>query len=457
MPDQHEQTPLDRPQGDPFDLSAGDPFGPHNLPYGVFSLPTPDADPAPGAPGPSPGSGPSPAPGSGSSSGAVDGRRVGVRLGDHVLDAGAVAAALGSPYVSLLARPTLNPLLAAGRTAWSDVRRALTAWVTVPAYRETVRPLLHPLSEVTLHLPFDVADYVDFYASEHHARNVGQIFRPDAEDSLTPNWKHLPIGYHGRSGTVVVSGTDIVRPRGQRKAPTDPAPVFGPSVKLDIEAEVGFVVGAPSERGTPVGLGEFREHVFGLCLLNDWSARDVQAWEYVPLGPFLGKSFATSVSAWITPLDALEGARVSPPERTHPLLPYLDDSPEASGEPGGHEPDGYDLRISVAINGQVVSEPPFATMYWTAAQQLAHMTVNGASLRTGDLYGSGTVSGPRLDQRGSLLELTWNGRDPLPLDDGPRTFLADKDEVTLTAWAPGPDGTRVGLGEVRGRVVGGDV
>ncbi|MCZ0204089.1 fumarylacetoacetase [Streptomyces achromogenes] len=401
----------------PFDVPEGDPFGPHNLPYGVFSP-----------------------------LGSTE-RRIGVRLGNHVLDAGAAAAAVGSPHQALLAAPTLNPLLAAGRATWSEIRRAVTSWVTDPAHRPTVEPLFHPLSEVTLHLPFDVADYVDFYASEHHARNVGQIFRPDAEDSLTPNWKHLPIGYHGRAGTVVVSGTDVVRPAGQRKGPADPAPVFGPSVRLDIEAEVGFVVGVPSRQGRPVALGDFREHVFGLCLLNDWSARDIQAWEYVPLGPFLGKSFATSVSAWITPLEALEHARVAPPERTHPLLPYLDDT--ASGV----EPGGYDLRISVAVNGHVVSEPPFSTMYWTAAQQLAHMTVNGASLRTGDLYGSGTVSGPAEDQRGSLLELTWNGRDPLELPDGKRAFLLDGDVVTLSAWAPGPDGRRVGLGEVTGRVV----
>ncbi|AOR32696.1 fumarylacetoacetase [Streptomyces fodineus] len=403
----------------PFDVPEGDPFGPHNLPYGVFSP-----------------------------SGSTE-RRVGVRLGDHVLDAGAAAAALGSPHHALLARPTLNKLLAAGRPTWSEVRRAVTAWVTDPAHHETLEPLFHPLSEVTLHLPFEVADYVDFYASENHSRNVGKIFRPDAEDSLTPNWKHLPIGYHGRSGTVVVSGTDVVRPSGQRKAPTDPAPVFGPSIRLDIEAEVGFVVGVPSTLGSPVDLADFREHVFGLCLLNDWSARDIQAWEYVPLGPFLGKSFATSVSAWITPLEALEHARVAPPERTHPLLPYLDDSAP------GIEPGGYDLRISVAINGHVVSEPPFSTMYWTAAQQLAHMTVNGASLRTGDLYGSGTVSGPEERQRGSLLELTWNGRDPLELPDGKRTFLEDGDVVTLSAWAPAADGRRVGLGEVSGRVVAG--
>ncbi|SEC75018.1 fumarylacetoacetase [Streptomyces sp. TLI_105] len=400
----------------PLDLAEGDPFGPHNLPYGVFST----AD-EPGR------------------------RRLGVRIGGHVLDAGAAAYALGSPYAALLAQPSLNPLLAAGRTAWRDVRRALTAWVTVPAHRADIEPLLHPLDAVTLHLPYEVADYVDFYASEHHATNVGRIFRPDG-DALTPNWKHLPIGYHGRAGTVVVSGTDVVRPSGQRKAPSDPAPVFGPSVKLDIEAEVGFLVGTPSELGRPVPLSDFREHVFGLTLLNDWSARDVQAWEYVPLGPFLGKSFQTSVSAWVTPLEALDAARTAPPARDFPLLPYLDDAAE-------EEPGGFDLRISVEINGEVVAEPPFSSMYWTAAQQLAHMTVNGASLRTGDLYGSGTVSGPEVNQRGSLLELTWNGRDALELPGGKRTFLEDGDEVVLTAWAPGPDGTRVALGEVRGRIV----
>ncbi len=408
-----EQSPLTSA----LDIAEGDPFGPHNLPYGVFST----AD-------------------------APERRRVGVRIGNHVLDAGAAALALGSPYAQLLAQPSLNPLLAAGRTAWRDVRRALTAWVTSPAHREDIEPLLHPLDAVTLHLPYEVGDYVDFYASENHATNVGRIFRPDG-DALTPNWKHLPIGYHGRSGTVVVSGTDVVRPSGQRKAPADAAPVFGPSVKLDIEAEVGFLVGTPSELGKPVGLGEFRDHVFGLSLLNDWSARDLQAWEYVPLGPFLGKSFATSVSAWVTPLEALEEARVALPPRDVPVLPYLDDSDE-------EEAGGFDLRISVAVNGVVVSEPPFSGMYWSAAQMLAHMTVNGASLRTGDLYGSGTVSGARTEQRGSLLELTWNGTEPLELPTGKRTFLEDGDEVTLTAWAPGPDGTKVGLGEVTGRIVG---
>ncbi|MFC9429885.1 fumarylacetoacetase [Streptomyces sp. NPDC056987] len=406
------------PEQSPLETAEGDPFGPHNLPYGVFST----AD-------------------------EPDRRRVGVRIGDHVLDAGAAALALGSPYAALLARPSLNPLMAAGRTAWRDVRRALTAWVTVPAHRPDIEPLLHPLGAVTLHLPYEVADYVDFYASEHHATNVGRIFRPDGE-ALTPNWKHLPIGYHGRSGTIVVSGTEVTRPAGQRKAPADPAPIFGPSVKLDIEAEVAFVVGVPSRQGSPVELASFRDHVFGLSLLNDWSARDLQAWEYVPLGPFLGKSFATSVSAWVTPLEALDAARVAPPARSVPVLPYLDDAED-------EEPGGFDLRISVALNGEVISEPPFSTMYWTAAQQLAHLTVNGASLRTGDVFASGTVSGPAREQRGCLLELTWNGTEPVELPGGKRAFLEDGDEVTLTAWAPGPDGTKVGLGEVRGRIAAG--
>ncbi|MGP3927631.1 fumarylacetoacetase [Streptomyces sp. 8N616] len=403
MPEQRKRSPLDLPEGDAFGL--------HNLPYGVFST----AD--------EPGN-----------------RRIGVRYGDHVLDVHTAATALGSPHSDLLAHPTLNALMAAGRPIWQAVRAGIRTWLGYPA----IEPFLHPLTDVTLHLPFEVADYVDFYASEHHATNVGRIFRPDSEP-LTPNWKHLPIGYHGRAGTVVVSGTPVVRPSGQRKAPADRAPVFGPSQRLDIEAEVGFVVGTPSALGEPVPQSAFRDHVFGVCLLNDWSARDIQAWEYVPLGPFLGKSFATSVSAWVTPLEALDTARTTPPARDHELLPYLDES--------GLEPGGLDIRITVSINGYPVSEPPFSTMYWTAAQQLAHMTVNGASLRTGDLFASGTVSGPRAEERGCLLELTWAGRDPVELPDGKRTFLEDGDEVTLTAWAPGPGGATTGLGEVTGRIL----
>ncbi|MER6298277.1 fumarylacetoacetase [Kitasatospora sp. NPDC001539] len=392
------------------------PFGVHNLPYGVFT-----ADDQPGR------------------------RRIGVRVGDFVLDAGAAARAAGAPS-ALLDADSLNPLMAAGRSAWTRVRTDLTTWLTDASYREALSPALLPADEVGLHLPFEVADYVDFYASEHHATNLGRIFRPGSEP-LTPNWKHLPIGYHGRAGTVVVSGTPVVRPHGQRKAPADAAPAFGPSRRLDIEAEVGFVVGTPSQLGQPVPLDDFREHVFGVCLLNDWSARDIQAWEYVPLGPFLGKSFATSVSPWIVPLDALEHARVAPPARDVEPLPYLDDR--------GGEPWGLDLALEVRLNGHLVSRPPFAAMYWTAQQQLTHMTVNGASLRTGDLFASGTVSGPEPDTRGALIELTWNGEEPIKLPDGTtRTFLEDGDEVAITATAPGPDGTVVGFGEVSGRVSG---
>jgi fumarylacetoacetase len=261
---------------------------------------------------------------------------------------------------------------------------------------------------------------------------------------LPPNWRHLPIGYHGRAGTVVVSGTDIVRPSGQRRPPDAPSPVFGPSERLDIEAEVGFVIGAASTMGTALSTADLADHVFGVVLLNDWSARDIQAWEYQPLGPFLGKSFATSVSAWVVPLDALAAARVPGPEQSPPVLPYLLETDRYS----------YDIRIEVVWDGTVVSRPPFAGMYWTPAQQLAHLTANGASVRPGDLYASGTVSGPARGQVGSLLELTWGGAEPVTLDDGrTRTFLEDGDTVTLTATAPGPAGTVVGFGEVLGRIV----
>jgi fumarylacetoacetase len=382
-------------------------FGVDNLPYGVFS--TPGTTP-----------------------------RTGVAIGDAVLD---LAAATGD---DVHATGSLNAFMARGPQAWAELRDRLTEWFTDEVHRGAVEPHLVPRSQVALHLPIEVADYVDFYSSQHHAENLGRMFRPDSAP-LTPNWKHLPIGYHGRAGTVAVSGTPVVRPSGQRKAPTDEAPTIGPSQRLDIEAEVGFVVGTPSELGTPVPLTGFSEHVFGVCLVNDWSARDLQAWEYVPLGPFLGKSFLTSVSPWVVPLAALEAARVRPPARDVPLLPYLDDTDT--------DPWGLDIRIEVRLNGELVSCPPFDLMYWTPAQQLAHMTVNGASLRTGDLFASGTVSGPATDQRGSFIELSWGGTEPLTLADGTtRTFLQDGDEVTLTATAPGASGGRISLGEVTGRI-----
>ena len=387
------------------DLPDGTGFGLDNLPYGTFST-------------------------------AGGGRRTGVAVGDLVLD---LAAASGDP---VHATGSLNAFLAQGPQAWQRQRAALQAWFTDDAHRGDVEPHLLPRAGVTLHLPVDVADYVDFYSSQHHAENVGRLFRPDSPP-LTPNWKHLPIGYHGRAGTVQVSGTPVVRPSGQRK-PADGPPVFGPSQRLDVEAEVGFVVGVPSQLGRPVPLQAFSEHVFGVCLVDDWSARDLQAWEYVPLGPFLGKSFLTSVSPWVVPLAALEAARVRPPARDPQPLPYLDDT---------DAPWGLDITLEVRLNGELVSRPPYASTYWTAAQQLAHLTVNGASLRTGDLYASGTVSGPAPDQRGSLLELSEAGAQPLRLADGTtRAFLEDGDVVSITASAPGAGGGRIGFGEVIGRV-----
>ncbi|WP_153504580.1 fumarylacetoacetase [Cumulibacter manganitolerans] len=375
-------------------------FGLANLPYGVFS--TPDRSP-----------------------------RVGVRYGDGVLD---LAEAFGETY---FATATLNELMAQGRQVWDRERARITRLLSERA------PSLVPIEDVTMHLPIKVADYVDFYASEHHASNVGRIFRPDAEP-LLPNWRHLPVGYHGRSSTIVVSGTDIVRPSGQTKGPQDDAPTYGPCRRLDVEVEVGYIVGVGAPMGGRVSGAEFADHVFGCVLLNDWSARDIQAWEYVPLGPHLGKSFATSISPWVVPLAALEPARTGPPARTVPLLPYLQEGEDWA----------LRLELELELNGETVSRPPYDTMYFTGAQMLAHLTVNGAALSTGDLYGSGTVSGPEPDQRGSFLELSWGGTEPLTLADGSqRTFLQDGDTATIRGTFTGAGGELCSFGEVTGRIL----
>ena len=388
------------------DLPPDSLFGLANLPYGVFSA---RRRPDPG---------------------------IGVRIGDSVLDLTRVLAD------AVFAEPSLNAFMAQGRGRWSEVRAQVSEMLTAERHRSAVEAALYPLPGVRLHMPFTPGDYADFFGNEYHAANAGRIFRPGAEP-LSPNWKHLPVGYHGRSGTIVLSGTPVTRPRGQRKGPQDSAPAFGPSRRLDFEAEVGWVIGTGSPLGTPVTVGEFADHVFGAFLLNDWSSRDLQSWESQPLGPFLAKSFATSISPWIVPLDALEHARISPPPRDPEPLPYLADAGKW----------GLDLALEVRLNGHLVSRPPFATMYWTPAQMLAHLTANGASTRTGDLYASGTVSGPDREQRGCLLELSWGGAEPLTLADGSvRTFLVDADEVSITATAPGSGGARIGFGEVAGRI-----
>ncbi len=369
--------------------------------------------------------------------------RVGVAIGDYVLDLTTATGRVMPGRAHLFSSGSLDQFLAAGVAAWSAVRAEVTRWLSDEACRPVIEDLLVPAENVSLRLPFTVADYVDFYASEHHASNLGRIFRPDSEP-LMPNWKHLPVGYHGRAGTVVVSGTDIRRPCGQTRPAGAGRPTYGPCARLDFEAELGFVVGAPSHLGEPVPAGRFAEHVFGVCLVNDWSARDIQAWEYVPLGPFLGKSFATTVAPWILPLPALEHARVRPPSRDAELIGYLTESADW----------GLDIDFEVRLNGHVLSRPPYSAMYWSPAQMLAHMTVNGASLRTGDLYASGTVSGPDRAGQGSLIELGWGGTEPVPLPDGSsRTWLHDGDEISITATAAGEDGARIGLGSAVGCIL----
>ena len=372
--------------------------------------------------------------------------QIAVAIGQHALPLGAATEAglfdntLDDP-TPLLTADTLNPLMAAGPRTWRAVRARVTDRLESRAHAPAVQPLLLPLPQTRNHLPFTVADYTDFFSSRHHAENLGRILRPGTEP-LHPNWTHLPAGYHGRAGSITVSGTPVTRPHGQRIPPNDTQPVYGPTIRLDFEAEVGFIVGVPTRTGQTLTVDEFSDHVFGAVLVNDWSARDIQAWEYQPLGPFLGKSFATSVSPWIVTLDALAEARVAPPHQDPAPLPHLI---------GDHW--GYDLRLRVELNGTPISEPPFAGLYWTPAQQLAHLTSNGAPLRTGDLLASGTVSGPEPHQRGSLIELTWNGGYPLLLADGTtRTFLADGDTVTITATAPGPPGTHIGFGAVTGTI-----
>lgn len=385
--------------------------------------------------------------------------RIGTAIGDRILDVRVVAESGLLDDVcdrSLLAAPTLNALFARGRDTLRALRRRLSLLLRRdgdPALRLANASFFFVgRAGARMLLPVDVGDYVDFYSSLEHATNLGRLFRPDAEP-LLPNWRWMPIGYHGRSATIVVDGTPIVRPLGQRKAKDAPAPTFGPSTMLDIELEVGFLVGRGNALGVPIPAPVALQHVAGFVLVNDWSARDIQAWEYQPLGPFLGKSFATTVSPWVVTLDALEPFRVaSPPQHPAPLE-YLRATDRS----------GYDIRLAIELQtsrmreagvpAHVISRTGFADMYWNAAQQLAHATVNGARTRAGDLYASGTVSGATPDSRGSLIELTWRGEHPLVLPDGERrTFLVDGDEITLRGWCEKRGFRRIGFGAARGRI-----
>ncbi|MGC9993669.1 MAG: fumarylacetoacetase, partial [Candidatus Cybelea sp.] len=356
----------------------------------------------------------------------------------------------------LLQAPVLNPLLAAGRSTWLPLRERISGLLRAGGdgrLREGgAERFFCAQDAVAMRVPMEIGDYVDFYSSIEHATNLGKLFRPNAE-ALLPNWRWLPVGYHGRSSTIVVDGTPIRRPSGQRKAPADAAPSFGASRRLDIELEVGFVTGPGNSLGEPIAIRDAREHIFGLLLVNDWSARDIQAWEYQPLGPFLGKSFATTISPWIVTLDALEPFRVQgPPQEPSPLAYLRVDEPWA-----------YAISLAVdlqtrqmeerGIAPETISQTTFAGMYWNVAQQLAHATANGAVTRPGDLFASGTISGSEPESQGSLIELTWNGERPITLTDGEsRRFLEDGDEVTLRGWCERSGARRIGFGCTRGRI-----
>jgi fumarylacetoacetase len=342
----------------------------------------------------------------------------------------------------VLSGPVLNPLLALGRPPWSALRATHQELLGDAAHgRAGVQTALGALSDVQPRLPLAIGDYVDFYSSIEHATNLGRLFRPDA-DPLLPNWRHLPVGYHGRASSVVVSGTPIRRPEGQLPPPEPgAAPRFGPSERLDIELELGFVTGPGNPLGTPIAAADAAEHVFGFVLVNDWSARDIQRWEYQPLGPFLGKSFATSVSPWVVPFEALEPYRVASPAQEPAPLDYL----RTTGDWA------LDIALGVELNGAEVARTNARGLYWTFPQQLAHATVNGTNVRPGDLYASGTISGSAPGSFGSLIELTAGGREPLTLPGGAqRTFLEDGDTVVLRGEC---GGGAVSFGEVRGTIL----
>ena len=359
--------------------------------------------------------------------------------------------ALGAAQPKVFRRRSLNAFLRLGRPAWQAVRQRVSELLRhdEPRLRDNelaVRDCLLRQTEVRMLRPVKPANYTDFYSSIEHATNVGTMFR-DPANALLPNWRHLPIGYHGRTSSIVASGTDIRRPNGQRKAPDEAAPTFGPSRQLDFELEMAFVVGTGTALGSTVPLDQAEDHIFGLCLFNDWSARDLQSWEYVPLGPFLGKNFGSSLAPWVVTLDALEPFRVAGPAQEPAPLPYLNQS-------GAHN---FDIHLEIALtaaNGveTTLSRTNFGLMYWSMAQQLAHHASNGCNLEAGDLYASGTISGPTPNSLGSLLELAWRGTRPVPLADGSeRTFLLDGDTVIMRGFAE-KDGVRIGFGEVRGTV-----
>jgi fumarylacetoacetase len=407
------------------EVDATSDFPIQNLPYGVFS--------SKGSPAP----------------------RVGVAIGDYVLDLWELEqdSRLDVGELGVFAGATLNAFMALGPKVWSRTRARISELLRHdhPELRDNteLRALaLVPMADVDLHMPIAVAGYTDFYSSKEHATNVGVMFR-GKDNALQPNWLHMPIGYNGRASTVVVSGTKVRRPRGQLKPPSAEVPSFGPCKRLDFELEIGFVVGQPSAMGEMLTEKQAEEMIFGFTILNDWSARDIQQWEYVPLGPFQAKAFATSISPWIVTREALEPFRLHGPAQDPQPLPYLKQA----------LPNNYDLQLDVALRAAGMNEAMricrtnFKYMYWSSVQQLMHHASSGCAMNIGDVLGSGTISGPDKDSRGSLLEISWNGTEPVELPGGAkRTFLEDGDSLVMRGWCQG-DGYRVGFGEVEGTIL----
>jgi fumarylacetoacetase len=407
--------------------AAGCDFPIQNLPFGVFR-------PAPGEP-----------------------PRVGVAIGDQVVDVAAAGASFDGAAADgarACAASELNGLMAIGPTAWSALRRSLSRALSAEHGDERLRRHLTPMAEAELLMPAAVREFTDFFASIFHATNAGRAFRPD--NPLMPNYKYVPVAYHSRTSSIRVSGTPIKRPRGQRKGPNEDVPSYGPSRNLDFELELGFYIGTPSQLGEPVPIGQAAEHIFGFCLLNDWSARDVQGWEYQPLGPFLGKNFGTTVSPWVVTREALAPFRIAAyarPEGDPAPLPYLDDAADRAAG-------GLDITLEAYMSTATMrgagldpvrlTKTSFATIYWTVAQMVAHHTCNGCNLQNGDLIGSGTVSGPEKTSWGSLLELSARGREPIDMPSGEkRGFIEDGDEIIFRGFCAKPGYPRIGLGECR--------
>ncbi|MEJ6387929.1 fumarylacetoacetase [Gymnodinialimonas ulvae] len=389
-------------------------FPVNNLPYGVFSVGDGDL-------------------------------RCGVALGDRIVDATGLEAAghlRADPAADVLDAPYWNDFMELGPEAWASYRAALTAMLVDgadDAAQDTIMTFSVQRSEATLHLPFRVSEFTDFYAGRHHATNVGTMFR-GAENALPPNWLHMPIGYNGRASSVVVSGTDIQRSWGQVKGPGEDAPRWAPSARFDIELEIGALVGMPSTG--PLSVDQAFANIFGYVLLNDWSARDIQAWEYQPLGPFQAKATATTISPWIVTAEALAAFRTPTPLRERPLLPHLRDT----------GPMNHNIALSVLLNGDTIARTNANELYYSSAQQLAHHTSSGCPMRAGDLLGTGTISGPETHQRGSLLELSWGGKEPIETSSGPRSFIEDGDTLTLHGVAKG-NGYSIGFGPCTGKVL----